>query len=102
MSGASIAGGAAALAGGALLGLLFFGGLYLTVRRIPRAKNPAALTAGSFLGRTLLSGAGFLLIALAGGFYLVVSLVGFIAVQVAFAAAKRPGREEERPGEERA
>lgn len=37
---------------GVALGFLYFGGLWLTVRRLPRAENPALLTLLSFLGRT--------------------------------------------------
>jgi F1F0 ATPase subunit 2 len=42
---------AAAAAAGAGLGFFFFTGLYLTVRRLPGAKNPGLLTFTSFMAR---------------------------------------------------
>lgn len=40
------------LLAGAVLGLFFFGGLMLTVRRLPKARRPMALAASSFVVRT--------------------------------------------------
>jgi F1F0 ATPase subunit 2 len=44
-----------ALLGGALIGLFYFGGLWLTVRALPRAGNPGLLVMGSYVGRTAVS-----------------------------------------------
>jgi F1F0 ATPase subunit 2 len=44
-----------ALVGGGLVGLFYFGGLWLTVRALPHARNPALLVLGSFMGRTAVS-----------------------------------------------
>jgi len=41
------------------LGVLFFGGLWLTVRSLPKSQHPTALMLGSFWGRTALVVAGF-------------------------------------------
>ena len=38
-------------AAGAVLGLLYFSGLWYTVRRLGRARNPALLVLGSYVGR---------------------------------------------------
>jgi F1F0 ATPase subunit 2 len=69
--------------GGFGLGLLFFGGLWATVRAIPTSRHPALLTLASFWGRTAVVIAGLLLVmdglwqrALAG-------LVGFVCARVA-------------------
>ncbi len=48
--GITIAGGA-----GALAGILFFGGLWLTVRALPTSRWPGLLTIGSFWIRTLVT-----------------------------------------------
>ena len=44
-----------AFAEGMAVGLFFFGGLWLTVRRIPVSRYPATLSLGSYFGRTILS-----------------------------------------------
>jgi len=40
-----------AFAAGVVLGLLAFGGLWLTVRRLPRSRRPGLLLLGSFVAR---------------------------------------------------
>lgn len=47
-----------ALGAGLALGLVYFGGLYWTVRRLPTSANPGLLALGSFLGRMALCLAG--------------------------------------------
>jgi F1F0 ATPase subunit 2 len=44
------------------LGVLYFGGLWLTVRQLPTARNPVLLTLLSFVGRIGAVGIGFGLI----------------------------------------
>jgi len=67
-----------ALLGGVMVGLFYFGGLWLTVSRLPAAKYPALLALGSFLVRTVIALAGFYLL-MAGSLYnLLACLVGFI------------------------
>ena len=63
-------------------GLLYFGGLWWTVRRLPTARQPALLTLGSFFVRTGLSLAAFYFAS--GGQWqrILVSLLGFIIVRV--------------------
>lgn len=68
---------------GGVLGLAFFGGLWYTVRNLPRARHPAVLALVSFVARLALA---------VGGFYLVLRLaaiagvagavIGFVVVRV--------------------
>ena len=69
------------LAGGALIGLLHFSGLWITTRRLPRERRPALLLLGSFLLRSLLCASGLLLVAggRLGG--IGASLIGFLAIR---------------------
>ncbi len=48
---------------GFALGVLFYGGLWATVRALPTARHPLLLALGSFWGRTGLVVAGFVLLA---------------------------------------
>lgn len=70
-----------AAAGGVLIGLLYFGALWATVRRLPSAPHPATLVAGSFVLRGLLAAAGF--VVLSGG-----EVVPLVAVMGGFLAAR--------------
>ena len=47
---------------GAGLGLFYFGGLWLTIQRLPTARWPALLALGSFWARTAATMAAFYLI----------------------------------------
>ena len=53
---------AGSFVGGVLLGLLFYGGLWWTVRRLAHAQQPALLMLGSFWLRTGVVVAGFYLL----------------------------------------
>ncbi len=71
----------AAFGGGVGLGLFYFGGLWLTVKKIPRSSNPKQLLVWSAVGRlapTLL--ALFFAVRIDPGFF-VVMLPGFFAVR---------------------
>ncbi|NIO10485.1 MAG: ATP synthase subunit I [Deltaproteobacteria bacterium] len=41
------------------IGVFYFGGLWVTVRRLPTTRHPALWTLGSFMGRTGMSLLGF-------------------------------------------
>jgi len=41
------------------LGLFYFGGLWLTIRRLPTCRRPAPMLIGSYVGRTALVLVGF-------------------------------------------
>ena len=66
------------LLGGAVLGGLFFGGLWWTVRRVPEGRSPAALVLGSFVIRTAAVLAGFYFISGADWKRLLTCLAGFL------------------------
>ncbi|MCA2621259.1 MULTISPECIES: ATP synthase subunit I [unclassified Microcystis] len=70
-----------ALLAGMALGLAHFGGLWLTVRQLPRTHNPMVLTLISFLGRTSIILLGFYAIIVAVPdlpvLYLLLSLATF-------------------------
>ena len=67
----------AGLLAGAALGVFFYGGLWLTVKRLPGANYPALLALGSFWMRSLVTVAGFVLLMRAGWEYAAIALVGF-------------------------
>ena len=71
------------LAWGAVLGIFYFGGLWLTLRHLPYSEQPALLTLGSFLGRSIVCLFGFYLVASNGWEGLVSSLAGFILTKLA-------------------
>lgn len=68
---------------GLLLGVLFFGGLWFTVKKLTTAKMPAVLVLGSFVFRIGIVMAGFYFIGLGDWKKLVVCLIGFIAARFA-------------------
>ena len=65
------------------LGLLYFGGLWLTIKNMNQARSPIVLTLGSFILRT---GAVFLVliyVARKGDWFnIFILLVGFIAARI--------------------
>ncbi len=71
-----------ALVAGTGLGLFYFGGLWLTVQRLPTARRPAFFSLLSFFGRLGVALFGFYLVM--GGHWerLLVCLLGFLGVRV--------------------
>ena len=68
---------------GGLLGLLYFGGLWWTVRRLPAARNPWLLYFASLLARILLVVSGFFaVLQLTDAPRLCVCLVGFVLARL--------------------
>lgn len=63
---------------GALLGALFFGGLWWTVHRIVESQRPVLLFVGSLLIRTTLVLAGFYIVADGHWPRLLACLLGFV------------------------
>lgn len=57
----SPAGAILILTAGFALGILFYGGLWLTIRALPKAKHATLLALASFWGRTVLVVGGLLL-----------------------------------------
>jgi len=76
---------APALATGVVLGTLFFGGLWWTVRRALVARLPAAWLITSFVARTALVLAGFIVVGGNQWQRWLVVLAGFIAARVVVA-----------------
>lgn len=80
------------LAAGAMFGIFYFHGLWLTLRKLPNTCQPVLLTMGSFLGRTALCVLGFYLIVtminLEG---LIISIIGFTASKLTIVQLKTGG-----------
>jgi len=72
---------AMAFAAGLLIGSFYFLALWLTVRRLPKARFPAVLTLGSYLARSAISMAAFYLVMSGCWERLLVSLLGFIIMR---------------------
>jgi len=77
-----------AIAGG-LLGIVFFGGLWWTVRKGLSSRQPAFLFLGSMLLRTGIVLAGFFFIANQHMDRLLVCLIGFVVARIAFMQVTR-------------
>lgn len=69
------------LVGGFALGLVYFGGLAWTVLSMPTHRRPAALIAGSYLGRMVLLAGGLVLLALVSPVALLAALPGVIGAR---------------------
>ena len=79
------------LVAGILLGIFYFGGLWLTVKNLPPSRNPYVLTLGSFFGRTVISLIGFYIVARGGHWErLLVCLAGFISMKIFLVYRLRP------------
>lgn len=68
---------------GAVLGLGYFGGLWLTVHWVAHRGGSAKLLLGSFLGRTILALGGFFLLLHGSARWelLALALLGFVALR---------------------
>jgi F1F0 ATPase subunit 2 len=76
---------------GILLGVFYFGGLWLTVKNLPASRNPYILSLGSFFARTVISIFGFYLVARGGHLErLLVCLSGFIFMKIFLVYRLRP------------
>ncbi|MDR3716436.1 MAG: ATP synthase subunit I [Puia sp.] len=71
-----------ALIAGGLIGVLFFGGLWITVREGTRSKNPALWFVGSFILRLAIAMSGFYYIAHGSWQRSMICLVGFILARL--------------------
>jgi F1F0 ATPase subunit 2 len=73
------------------LGTFFFGGLWLTMKRLPYSKNPAFLTMGSFFGRIAVCVFSFYLVVKTGDWEgLLASFGGFMIMRFALVRHFRP------------
>ncbi len=87
-----------AVPAGFVLGVLFFGGLWWTVRKISAGSRPAPLMIASFLVRSAALLAGLYLLMDAGWQYLPAALVGFLAARTALTYKLGPAKQLNRPG----
>ena len=74
----------AALASGVVLGAIYFGGLWLTVRRVPLVRQPALLLLGSFLLRSAVVLLGFYVVMDGRWERLVACMIGFLLARTLF------------------
>ncbi len=72
---------AVSLVAGAATGLFFFGGLWLTVRRIPTSRGPHLLLIGSFFARLAVVLAAFYALVPWGWQAMAVALAGMLIVR---------------------
>lgn len=79
------------LTAGIILGIFYFGGLWLTLERLSSSKNPYVLTLGSFFVRTAISLIGFYLVVRGGHWErLLVCISGFIFIKILLVYRLRP------------
>jgi F1F0 ATPase subunit 2 len=67
---------------GAILGLIFFGGLWFTVDRLPTSRHPIWLTLSSFWGRTLVVVCGLLLVTRGSWQNALICVIGFTVARL--------------------
>ncbi|WP_372634409.1 ATP synthase subunit I [Fodinibius sp.] len=70
-----------AAGGGVVLGLIYFGGLWITINKVSDVRRPYLLLTASFLLRTALVLAGFYLLLLYNWIYLVLAMITFIVTR---------------------
>lgn len=78
-------------AGGAAIGVVYFAGLWTSVRRLPTTRRPGLLMAASFAVRIAVAATGLVLLIGDDARRALVALVGFLAVRtVAVRRGRRP------------
>ncbi len=81
---------ALALVAGAAVGVFYFGGLWLTVRRIARSPRPVLLTFGSFLARGAVAVGVMVFIARMHWQLLGLAMAGFLLARLVLTRKFRP------------
>lgn len=84
---------------GAALGVLYFGGLWLTIQRMTRSQNPGFLLLVSFLLRSVLVIGGFYLISGGRLERLAAGMLAFFVTRFFFTKYLSPERNDERQRE---
>ena len=82
---------------GAVLGVVFFGGLWWTIRKSLYSKRPALWIFGSLLLRMGIVAAGFYLFSERHWERLLLCLLGFIAARFGVIRLTRPSRQSQAP-----
>lgn len=77
---------------GLALGLFYFGGLWLTVRKLAASKRPGILMLGSFVLRLLVTLFGFYLVMDGRWERILACLAGFVVTRFVVARAFAPGK----------
>jgi F1F0 ATPase subunit 2 len=67
---------------GILLGAIFYGGLWWTVRRIVSSKTPGIWLIGSFVLRSMIAIGGFLFVARGDWRSILACFIGFLAARI--------------------
>lgn len=75
---------------GVFLGTFYFGGLWLTIKRLPCSPQPALLSLASFFARSLVCILGFYLIIGSGIQALLLCLAGFVLTKIALVRRLSP------------
>jgi len=75
------------------LGLFYFGGLWLTVQRLPACRRPGSLVLASFLARTAVILVGFYLVMDGRWEPVLACLLGFIMVRLFLVSRLQPEHE---------
>jgi F1F0 ATPase subunit 2 len=83
----------AVLVAGFGLGLLFFGGLWFTVRALPKSRHPALLVLLSYWTRTALVVVGFVFLIAGRWQNAVLALIGFVLSRLVLAHWIPTGKE---------
>ena len=83
---------ALSLGAGVVLGIFYFGGLWLTVRKLPQARQPVLLSLSSFFARLAVVLAGFYFVMSGRWERVLVCLLGFLCVRFAAVRLWGPDR----------
>lgn len=75
---------------GAILGAFYFGGLWLTIKRLPQSRQPTLLSLSSFAARSLVCIMGFYLIIESGIVALLFCLAGFVLTKITLISRLSP------------
>jgi len=67
---------------GGVVSVLYFSGLWWTVQRVPRSRNPALLVAASYLVRTAIAAAALIVVASGDALRVLAGLASFLAVRM--------------------
>jgi F1F0 ATPase subunit 2 len=84
---------AASLVAGMALGAFYFGGLWLTMRSLPRSSHPVPLLIASYFVRLAAATIAVLLVALGGDWQrLLAFMAGFLLIKLVLIVRLGPGR----------
>ena len=78
---------------GVVLGIFYFGSLWITVRQLPTTAYPVRLFIGSFVGRMVVTLIGFYLVMNGQWQRVLICLLGFVAARIILTRFWRPQAE---------